>query len=193
MSDTSSVHSHSSSASSGGSHGSDETAGTQYTKVSHEDHVMIAPDTYVGSIESEATQRDILVEKTDEDGKTTFSIESRLIQCVPAFYKIFDEVLVNAADHWKRLLSFAKEGKPVGTQVTEIRVDISQETGEISVWNNGDGIDVVYLDEYEMYPPELIFGSLLTGTNYDKSQAKTWGGKNGYGAKLANIFSIIFK
>lgn len=193
MSDTSSVHSHSSSTSSGGSHASDDTAGTQYTKVSHEDHVLIVPDTYVGSIESEAAQRDILVETTDEDGKTTVSIENKLIQCVPALYKIFDEVLVNAADHWKRLLSFVEDGKLVGTQVTEIRVSISQETGEISVWNDGDGIDVVYLDEYEMYPPELIFGSLLTGTNYNQSQAKIWGGRNGYGAKLANIFSLIFK
>ncbi len=37
----------------------------------------------------------------------------------------------------------------------------------------------------------MIFGQLLTSTNYSKED-KTWGGKNGYGAKLANIFSTEF-
>ena len=37
----------------------------------------------------------------------------------------------------------------------------------------------------------MIFGSLRTGSNY-KTQNKTWGGKNGYGAKAANIFSTKF-
>jgi DNA topoisomerase-2 len=35
----------------------------------------------------------------------------------------------------------------------------------------------------------LIFGELLTSTNYDKEEKKLVGGKNGYGIKLANIFS----
>ena len=43
-----------------------------------------------------------------------------------------------------------------------------------------------------MYPPELIFGCLLTSTNYDENKDKVTGGKNGYGAKLANIFSTEF-
>ena len=43
-----------------------------------------------------------------------------------------------------------------------------------------------------MYAPELIFGHLLTSGNYDKSEEKIVGGKNGYGAKLTNIFSNKF-
>jgi DNA topoisomerase-2 len=43
-----------------------------------------------------------------------------------------------------------------------------------------------------MYAPELIFGHLLTGTNYDDTEEKIVGGQNGYGAKLANIFSKEF-
>lgn len=46
--------------------------------------------------------------------------------------------------------------------------------------------------EYDMYVPELIFGHLLTGSNYDDNQKKVVGGRNGYGAKLANIFSKKF-
>ena len=39
----------------------------------------------------------------------------------------------------------------------------------------------------------MIFGHLLTSTNYEKDEKKIVGGKNGYGAKLTNIFSTIFK
>ena len=38
----------------------------------------------------------------------------------------------------------------------------------------------------------MIFGHLLTSSNYDDDQQKITGGRNGYGAKLANIFSDEF-
>ena len=38
----------------------------------------------------------------------------------------------------------------------------------------------------------MIFGHLLTGSNYDDDEEKTTGGRNGYGAKLCNIFSTEF-
>lgn len=43
-----------------------------------------------------------------------------------------------------------------------------------------------------MYVPEMIFGHLLTSSNYDDDEKKTTGGRNGYGAKLCNIFSSKF-
>ncbi|KAK6048200.1 DNA topoisomerase II [Cooperia oncophora] len=43
-----------------------------------------------------------------------------------------------------------------------------------------------------MYVPEMIFGTLLTSSNYDDSERKVTGGRNGYGAKLCNIFSTEF-
>lgn len=39
----------------------------------------------------------------------------------------------------------------------------------------------------------MIFGHLLTSSNYDDDQQKVTGGRNGYGAKLCNIFSTEFK
>ncbi len=166
----------------------DSIDGSIYTKVSHEDHVMLAPDTYVGSVEPELVTRNILT--TIGEGEKCIKAEE--VKIVPAYYKIYDEVLTNAADHWSRLLSYQAEGREVKYFLTEIKVTLNRESGEITVYNNGEGIDIVYLDEHKMYPPELIFGSLLTGTNYDTEQEKTWGGKNGYGAKLANIFSRHF-
>lgn len=38
----------------------------------------------------------------------------------------------------------------------------------------------------------MIFGQLLTSSNYDDDQKKVTGGRNGFGAKLANIFSTRF-
>jgi DNA topoisomerase II len=38
----------------------------------------------------------------------------------------------------------------------------------------------------------LIFGHLLTSSNYDDNEKKVVGGRNGYGAKLCNIFSAEF-
>ena len=43
-----------------------------------------------------------------------------------------------------------------------------------------------------MYVPELIFGVLLTGSNYDDSEKRVVGGRNGYGAKLSNVYSKKF-
>lgn len=43
-----------------------------------------------------------------------------------------------------------------------------------------------------MYVPSMIFGHLLTSSNYDDKQKKVTGGRNGYGAKLCNIFSTHF-
>lgn len=38
----------------------------------------------------------------------------------------------------------------------------------------------------------MIFGELLTGSNYDDMEKKTVGGRNGFGAKLCNVFSTEF-
>lgn len=38
----------------------------------------------------------------------------------------------------------------------------------------------------------MVFGHLLSGSNYDDEEKKTVGGRNGYGAKLCNVFSKQF-
>lgn len=100
---------------------------------------------------------------------------------MPGLYKIFDEIIVNACDNKQR-------DKSMDT----LKVNIDVEKGEISVWNNGKGIPIALHKEHKVYVPELIFGHLLTGSNFDDKKKKTTGGRNGYGAKLANIFSTEF-
>jgi DNA topoisomerase II len=70
-----------------------------------------------------------------------------------------------------------------------LKVNINIENGEISVYNNGHGIPIEIHSSEKIYIPELIFGQLLSSSNYDDDEKKATGGRNGYGAKLANIYS----
>ncbi|CAL5387353.1 unnamed protein product [Camellia sinensis] len=77
-------------------------------------------------------------------------------------------------------------------QLISVKVTIDVEQNCISVYNNGDGVPVEIHQEEGVYVPEMIFGHLLTSSNYDDLIKKTTGGKNGYGAKRTNIFSTEF-
>ena len=76
--------------------------------------------------------------------------------------------------------------------MNQIKIDIDPEANKIKVWNNGKGIPVVEHQTEKMFVPTLIFGHLLTSSNYDDTEKKVTGGRNGYGAKLCNIFSNKF-
>ena len=137
-------------------------------------HVYDTPDTYAGS-DQEAPDTLPLMEDDNIIFKET--------EIIPVIYKMFDEIIVNARDQYERLKDI-KDSQPL----TEIKVTINEETGEISIYNNGDSIKV-QKHSSGIYNAELIFGKLLTSGNYKKGQKRTVGGKNGYGAKLTNIFS----
>jgi DNA topoisomerase II len=109
------------------------------------------------------------------------SMVFRDVKIVPGLYKIFDEILVNAADNKIR-----------DPNMDTIRVTVDRENGLISIMNNGRGIPIEIHEKEKIYIPELIFGHLLTSSNYDDNEKKVVGGRNGYGAKLCNIFSTEF-
>ena len=77
---------------------------------------------------------------------------------------------------------------PNSLPVTNIDITI-QDDGSIIMLNDGNGIDVAEHPEYKIWIPELIFGHLRTSTNYDKTEKKIVGGKNGFGFKLVLIWS----
>ncbi|KAM4539532.1 DNA topoisomerase 2-beta isoform 2-T2 [Odontesthes bonariensis] len=144
-----------------------------YQKKTPLEHILLRPDTYIGSVEPVTQPMWVF----DED----IGMNQREITYVPGLYKIFDEILVNAADNKQR-----------DKNMTGIKVTIDPESNTISIWNNGKGIPVVEHKDEKMYVPALIFGHLLTSSNYDDEEKKVTGGRNGYGAKLCNIFSIKF-
>uniref|UniRef100_A0A8B9MWV6 DNA topoisomerase 2 n=1 Tax=Accipiter nisus TaxID=211598 RepID=A0A8B9MWV6_9AVES len=144
-----------------------------YQKKTQLEHILLRPDTYIGSVELVTQQMWVF----DED----VGLNCRDVTFVPGLYKIFDEILVNAADNKQRDKSMSC-----------IKVTIDVENNTISVWNNGKGIPVVEHKVEKVYVPALIFGQLLTSSNYDDNEKKVTGGRNGYGAKLCNIFSKKF-
>lgn len=50
-----------------------------------------------------------------------------------------------------------------------------RESNIISIWNNGKGIPVVEHKVEKVYVPALIFGQLLTSSNYDDDEKKVTG------------------
>ena len=149
-----------------------------YERLSHVDHILKRPDTYVGSLAPESSTYWTRVAGRFEPS----------VLCVsPALVKIFDEVLVNAIDQ------YSLHPK----KVSRILVDVSGDS--ISVENSGVAIPIKKHETEKdakgcpIWIPELIFGHLLTSSNYDDSEQRVTGGRNGYGAKLANVFSTKFK
>ena len=53
-----------------------------------------------------------------------------------------------------------------------LKVNISTENNLITVYNNGRGIPIEMHSKEKIYVPELIFGHLLTSSNYDDNQKK---------------------
>ncbi|KAL5207162.1 hypothetical protein ABZP36_031597 [Zizania latifolia] len=152
--------------------GAGKTIEEMYQKKTQLEHILLRPDTYIGSVEKHTQTLWVY-----EDG----AMAHRPITYVPGLYKIFDEILVNAADN--------KQRDPT---MDALRVEIDVAECRISVYNNGDGIPIEIHQEEGVYVPEMIFGHLLTSSNYDDNVKKTTGGRNGYGAKLTNIFSTEF-
>jgi DNA topoisomerase-2 len=144
-------------------------------KLTHIEHILKRPDSYVGPVELGSEPYWIL------NGS---SFTKKNLKYSPALLKIFDEILVNAID---RNSMYPKN-------VTQISVAIDKDTGSVTIENNGPlgGISVKMHEKEGLWNPELVFGHLLTSTNYDDSQKRIVGGRNGYGAKLANIYSSDF-
>jgi DNA topoisomerase-2 len=158
-----------------------KTVEETFVKKTQLEHIIDLPDTYIGSVEKTELETWVL----DESGE---SMIFKSISYIPGLYKIFDEVLVNAIDQHVRI----ENDKNFKNKVTTIKVNFDVENNIISVYNNGEGIPIVEHKEHNVWVPELIFGHLLTSSNYDKNEKKITGGKNGYGSKLANIFSTRF-
>lgn len=144
----------------------------KYQKKNLREHILLRPDSYVGSVSKITEEIWVLKSGKFKLKPVTFS---------RALISIFDEILVNALDHSTK------------APVKHIEITVDRKTGTIKIKNDGPGIEIVIHKEYNVYIPELIFGHLLTGSNYDDSEKRFTGGRNGYGAKCTNIYSTYFK
>lgn len=154
----------------------------KYKKLTHREHVLHRPGMYMGSTVAEPTAMWVM-------DPVSGRMERREgLQYVPALAKLLDECITNAVDHSIRLKS---EGSK--SLVKRIDVTIDKETGVIQVSNDGEGVPVEKVQDGSCYVPEMVFGQLLTSTNYDDDEQRTVGGTNGLGVKICNIMSEWFE
>jgi DNA topoisomerase-2 len=152
----------------------------KYVKMDPREHVLARPGMYIGSVEIDKTSMWVLNENKTEMMK-------KEVDYIPGLFKIFDEILVNVLDHIIRLKSETGTVK----HVKEVSVNITPTS--ISVYNDGEGVDIYKHEVHGVYIPELVFGNMLTSTNYDDTTERVIGGQNGIGAKACNIYSKSFE
>ena len=119
-----------------------------YTKKTQLEHILLRPDTYIGSVEKQVQLMWVLDAETKQ-------IVNRNCSHVPGLYKIFDEIIVNAADNKQR-----------DSTMDRIEVTINPDENSIRVWNNGNGIPIAIHQEHNIYVPELVSCEINEAFNY---------------------------
>lgn len=150
---------------------------TVYQKLTSTEHMILRPDMYIGDIKNKKTNEYVL-----DDGK----IFLKDIMTNEGLVRIFIEIVANAIDNYLRSL----EGT---TPVKKIKVDLNMETGETKVWNDGNIIPIEVDEKEGVYNHSLIFGNLMSGSNFNDKEDRYTSGKNGIGSSATNIFSAKFK
>ena len=178
---------------------------SRYQRKTPLEHVLLRPGMYIGSTARlEATPAWLPPDATTlaaYPGVRMTRVDAT--RPVPGLVKLFDEILVNAMDNRVR--------DPTTSRI-DVVIDPGSSTAppKISVRNDGAGIPVALHRSEGVYVPELVFGHLLSGSNFDDgvggssssvngatrqitgTSTGLTGGRHGYGAKLTNIFSTSF-
>jgi len=156
-----------------------------YKSLDQRTHVLHRPDMYIGSIKNATVEFFSAEKKTDEEKKEEIiSIVKKTGTINPGLHRIFIEILSNSIDNLWR-------SSTTETKCTKIKINI-EDDGRITVWNDGLTIPIQIDVETGLYNPDLIFGRLLTSSNYDDEEERMTSGKNGLGSKATNIFSKEF-
>lgn len=150
----------------------------EYRNMNQREHVLHRPDMYIGSTRSRSEEVSVANEE--------YQIRPKEINNNPGLIRIFVEVLSNAIDNvWR--------SNEIGTPVKAIKISVNEETGETSIWNDGHTIHIERNEQTGLYNPDMIFGKLLTSSNYNDKEERKTSGRNGLGVKLTNIFSKSFE
>lgn len=156
----------------------------RYKKLSLREQILLRPDTYIGAVTPEEIET-----FTWDSIDSVFKQET--VQYSRGLMRLFEEIYENAMDQVVRStdLTSSQISRKGGTT----RIDISFADGMISVKNNTGVENIpIQLNREGVYYPQMIFCELLTSSNYNDNEKRLTAGRNGYGAKLTNIFSKKF-
>ena len=152
----------------------------RYVRLDGIEHALRRPDTMIGAVTPVQRTEWVL---SSNGAAGAERLERREVKASPGLLKIFDEILVNAADNAVR----------DGGATTRIDVEVDRATGAVRISNNGATLPLGEHETEGMRVPELVFGHLMSGENFSDDQRRLVGGRNGLGSKLANIFSTRFE
>lgn len=160
----------------------------QYEQMDQITHIHERSDMYVGASTRQLERNEYVVKVAGDaanqaDNPVIYKKDH--IKYSPALLRVFVEALSNAIDNvWR-----SAQAK---THCTKIKVDLDPVTGRTTIWNDGLAIPIEVHEKSGLYNPELIFGHLLTSSNYDDGEERMTSGRNGLGIKLTNVFSSEF-
>jgi DNA topoisomerase-2 len=141
-------------------------------------HVLNIPDTYIGSTDPE-DRNEIILDTTNK------KLINSKVSISKGVERLFLEILSNAGDN-------TYNSRYMG--VNPGSIDVTMDRQWITVRNGGVTIPIEYSPENpDKLVPELIFGQLRSSSNYDPKIIRMGCGRNGFGAKLTNIFSTEFR
>lgn len=146
-----------------------------FSRLTPHESVLKRPGVYGGS--QEKISREVIL----------FEIEyacfgRKIVDSPTLLIHMFIEIVANVYDNY---INTKIKGQDPG----KIEIDIGNK--RIRVKNGGEPIPIA-LKEKDVYIPDMIFGNLWSGSNYDDTKEKSGIGQNGIGAKLTNIWSRQF-
>lgn len=145
-----------------------------YQMLDEIDHIRKRTGMYAGSTAFQETEEWVF-------DPATATMSRRTIKYIPAFIKIFSEILDNSID----------ESKRAPDVLDTIRVEITPE-GQISVYDNGRGIPCQIHPQSGKYVAETIFSNLRAGSNFNDDEDQALIGTNGVGSTITNVLSKEF-
>lgn len=120
-------------------------------------------------------------------------ISYKKIKHNPGIVKLVDELLMNSCDHAYKLSLNKKYNQVKNIYITFGENDIKNSKKHskytISIANDGEPIPIEIFEGTDKYIPEMIFTEPYTGTSFDDTKERYFGGKNGIGAKLITYMS----
>lgn len=144
-----------------------------YEKLDQISHILKRNDMYIGSAKNMTDEEWIF-----DDNQ----IIKKEISYNPGFLRIFVEALSNVIDNvWR-----SQE-----ESIVMDKINITIEDDMISVTNDGRGIPFTNYKDSDILIPELIFGHLLTSTNYNDQEERLTSGRNGLGCKCLDFYTKV--
>lgn len=146
---------------------------SSFKRLTQIDHILQRPATYIGSTFKAVSQIWVYDNQNKKIKKITHEYP-------PALEQLYQEAFSNANDNIHR-------SRQLGIDPGRFEQTVTTETA--SFYNEGAWIPVEIHPEEKIYVPELVFFNLLTSSNYDDTQDRTWIGQNGIGIKAVGVFA----